>query len=285
MFKHQRAGAGASCLSAGINAVIQRPPPRTPANRYADVATMLAELRLALGIAPSSGAALAHGGSPSATIPPATGGTTTGGRRSTYETNVIYLPTFFEPIGDQLVFDNPYKGLRAFQEADASDFFGRDALIDTLVDRLNQPGPFQRFLAVVGPSGSGKSSVVRAGVVPALKQGAIPGSDKCTSQFFPARAFEELAQALLHRRRPAQQPRRRHPRLRAAARGRSGGARRRRNRGRARHRQFEAVHRLKTKMRTLFLDSLITAVTDPLARRAWSPPCAPTSRPPAATPA
>ena len=69
---------------------------------------------------------------------------------------------------------NPYKGLRAFEEADAPDFFGRDALIQQIVSRLSEPGEHSRFLAVVGSSGSGKSSVVRAGVVPALRQGALP---------------------------------------------------------------------------------------------------------------
>ena len=66
---------------------------------------------------------------------------------------------------------NPYKGLRAFDEDDASDFHGREALIRTIVERLAQPGP--RFLAVVGPSGSGKSSVVKAGVVPAVRDNAL----------------------------------------------------------------------------------------------------------------
>ena len=68
---------------------------------------------------------------------------------------------------------NPYKGLRAFDEADARDFFGREDLAGQLVERLRE----SRFVAVVGPSGSGKSSVVRAGVVPALRAGALPGSD------------------------------------------------------------------------------------------------------------
>lgn len=68
---------------------------------------------------------------------------------------------------------NPYKGLRAFQEADAADFFGRDALIKTLLQRLRETGDSHRFLAVVGPSGSGKSSVVKAGLLPALRKGHI----------------------------------------------------------------------------------------------------------------
>ena len=57
---------------------------------------------------------------------------------------------------------NPYKGLRAFEEGDAVDFFGREELVEELVKRVKQT----RFLAVVGPSGSGKSSVVRAGSDP-----------------------------------------------------------------------------------------------------------------------
>ena len=73
---------------------------------------------------------------------------------------------------------NPYKGLRAFQEADADDFFGRDVLIGQLLARLVEPEEGGRFLAVVGPSGSGKSSVVKAGLVPALRKGALPGSDQ-----------------------------------------------------------------------------------------------------------
>jgi ABC-type glutathione transport system ATPase component len=69
---------------------------------------------------------------------------------------------------------NPYKGLRPFREADTADFFGRQALIDQLVARLEK----NRFLAVVGPSGSGKSSAVSAGLIPALRAGAVPGSEQ-----------------------------------------------------------------------------------------------------------
>ena len=90
---------------------------------------------------------------------------------------------------------NPYKGLRAFAEGDAEDFFGREALTEHLVERLEQT----RFLAVVGPSGSGKSSVVRAGLVPRLRQGALPGSERWyVVEMFPgAYPLEELEAALL----------------------------------------------------------------------------------------
>jgi WD40 repeat protein/class 3 adenylate cyclase len=93
---------------------------------------------------------------------------------------------------------NPYKGLRPFLEADAADFFGRDRLVDELVARTGEPGEAARFLAVVGPSGSGKSSLVRAGLVPALRRGAVPGSDGWfVVELHPgAHPFEELAAAL-----------------------------------------------------------------------------------------
>ena len=71
---------------------------------------------------------------------------------------------------------NPYKGLRSFGESDANDFFGREALTERLVTRLDDPDGIRRFLAVVGPSGSGKSSAVRAGLVPAIRRGSLPGS-------------------------------------------------------------------------------------------------------------
>ncbi len=60
---------------------------------------------------------------------------------------------------------NPYKGLHAFVESDADDFFGRKQLVADLVERVVT----ERFLAVVGPSGSGKSSVVLAGLVPEIR--------------------------------------------------------------------------------------------------------------------
>jgi len=72
---------------------------------------------------------------------------------------------------------NPYRGLRTFEEADSQDFCGRSSLVERLAQRLaEKDSPFVRFLAVVGPSGSGKSSLVRAGLVPQLRHDLVPGS-------------------------------------------------------------------------------------------------------------
>ncbi len=94
---------------------------------------------------------------------------------------------------------NPYKGLRAYQEADASEFFGREALTQQLIARFAEQGDWARFLAVVGPSGSGKSSVVRAGLVPALRRGVLPDSARWfLADMLPGtHPMEELEAALL----------------------------------------------------------------------------------------
>ncbi len=98
-----------------------------------------------------------------------------------------------------MVDENPYKGLRSFGQSDAGDFFGRERFIERLVSRLSRAGSAGRFVAVVGPSGSGKSSVVRAGLLPALRQGAAPGSSNWfTIEMVPAaHPFDQLELALL----------------------------------------------------------------------------------------
>jgi WD40 repeat protein len=64
----------------------------------------------------------------------------------------------------------PFLGLQYFEEADADLYFGREALVARLAGQLKEM-PGGRFLAVVGASGSGKSSLVRAGLIPALRKG------------------------------------------------------------------------------------------------------------------
>jgi WD40 repeat protein/DNA-binding SARP family transcriptional activator len=76
--------------------------------------------------------------------------------------------------GDDATVICPFKGLAAFDVDDAEYFSGRDRLVAELVARLvGAP-----LLGIVGPSGSGKSSVLRAGLLPALAGGVLPGSDE-----------------------------------------------------------------------------------------------------------
>jgi parallel beta-helix repeat protein len=79
---------------------------------------------------------------------------------------------------------NPYKGLQAFRQEDQRDFFGRDGLVETLTNTLGETlqtarngQPNARLLAIIGASGSGKSSVMMAGLLPRLQQGGMPGSE------------------------------------------------------------------------------------------------------------
>ena len=64
---------------------------------------------------------------------------------------------------------NPFPGLRPFREDEEHLFFGRESQIDMMVDKLART----HFLAVVGTSGSGKSSLVNSGLRPALHRGLM----------------------------------------------------------------------------------------------------------------
>src|SRR5271157_4684124 len=112
----------------------------------------------------------------------------------------------------------PYRGLEAFGPDDAPFFFGRENLTDWLVSDLRREIRALagvRFLAVLGPSGSGKSSVVLAGLIPRLKEGVIDGSERwpiavvrpgadplkelgtaVAAQFVPAGSLPDARQAL-----------------------------------------------------------------------------------------
>ena len=70
----------------------------------------------------------------------------------------------------------PFKGLEPFDVGDADVYFGRERLVAEIVARV----PGTSLLGVIGPSGSGKSSAVRAGLVPALAGGVLPGSERWT---------------------------------------------------------------------------------------------------------
>jgi len=93
----------------------------------------------------------------------------------------------------------PYPGLRAFAREESDLFFGRDGCVDAMVDRFAAT----RFLAVLGPSGSGKSSLVRTGFQDALDLGLHPwaGSRWKVADLHPGgQPMRNLAIALLSTR-------------------------------------------------------------------------------------
>lgn len=90
----------------------------------------------------------------------------------------------------------PYPGLRPFRRDESDIFFGRDAQIDELLNRLKT----RRFLGVVGMSGCGKSSLVKAGLLPALESGLMGnlGSTWHIAEFRPGSSpIRNMAAALI----------------------------------------------------------------------------------------
>ena len=102
------------------------------------------------------------------------------------------------PSGELLetpVGDNPYKGLQPFEEQDHALYFGRDRVVSDIVRKVNE----RTIVTVIGPSGSGKSSAVRSGLIPAIRKGALPESDQwLIATMLPGTMpFAELEAALL----------------------------------------------------------------------------------------
>src|SRR5689334_24023766 len=92
---------------------------------------------------------------------------------------------------------NPFPGLRPFRDDEEHLFFGRESQVDAMVDKLAAT----HFLAVVGSSGSGKSSLVNCGLRPALHRGlmASAGTAWQMAQFRPGiDPIGAMARALAH---------------------------------------------------------------------------------------
>ena len=95
----------------------------------------------------------------------------------------------------------PYRGLECFDEAHAEYFFGREDLTDQLIEKLKT----RNFVAVVGASGSGKSSLVRAGLIHQLRQGhKFSGSDRWRIQLITPtdQPLRSLASAFVNSKAP-----------------------------------------------------------------------------------
>ena len=154
-------------LPPAFNSIIQKATAKDPSERYPDAVSLVKEFQQTLR----------HGA----------------------DTIDLALEELDLSDFDLIETKNPYKGLRAFQQADAADFFGRSAMIEQVLGRLQEDVVENNFLAVIGPSGSGKSSLVKAGVLPALRHGTIPGSEHWFyAEMVPGEVpLEELAAALL----------------------------------------------------------------------------------------
>ncbi|MFN8375063.1 MAG: protein kinase [Anaerolineae bacterium] len=161
--------------------IIQNATQKTPADRYPDPHSLASALwRAVRSTLTDTGTHIEFSAVPAAL------------RETLTITDLTPLPGASDMV-------NPYKGLRPFEAVDADQFFGREKLTTQLLGRLTEDDPLKRFLAVVGPSGSGKSSVVKAGLIPALRQGALPGSkDWFLVEMVPGmHPLDELENALL----------------------------------------------------------------------------------------
>ena len=180
-------------LPRDLDRVLRRGAAKDPSYRYPDALSLAADFRRACALPLTGETARSAEAAP---VPLSTSADTVS-LTAELPSDAGSLP---DPTTRQLdISRNPYKGLRAFDEADAADFFGREALVDTLISRLSERGDYARFLAVVGPSGSGKSSVVRAGLLPALRRGLVTGSERwfVTTMVPGEHPLQELEEALL----------------------------------------------------------------------------------------
>jgi len=99
---------------------------------------------------------------------------------------IDHIPINFEDV----IPPNPYQGLSAFREEDAEFFFGQEKFVHNLVEVTHK----QPLVAIIGPSGSGKSSVVFAGLIPKLRK----EGNWLIASFRPGKEpFEPLAFALV----------------------------------------------------------------------------------------
>lgn len=156
-------------LPESINGIVQRATAKDPFARYNDIVSFVRDMQsLMRALMPETGT-----GTQSLSI-------------TDMENALLNL-------------SNPYKGLRAFQQGDADDFYGREALVQRLVERLRPTTPQGAFLAVVGASGSGKSSVVKAGLMPLVQRNILdPKVTWYALEIVPStHPLEELEHALL----------------------------------------------------------------------------------------
>lgn len=129
-----------------VNRIIQKASDKSPAGRYQTAAEMAASLRGAAGLPESF--------TPSVQL-----------TANAHTSQSELIATGRSPSTDLTSLPNPYRGLYAFREEDSRFFFGRELFTTRLFKILQE----RAMVAVIGPSGSGKSSVVFAGLIPTLR--------------------------------------------------------------------------------------------------------------------
>ncbi len=184
-----------------LNVVLLQATSKNPAMRFIDAQSFANAFRLAVQRSEEAAASALPHSSGAMEAPETTNLTfeAMGISDTPLKTPEFGVPEEYQTLSFAALLEpqNPYKGLRAFEEADAMHFFGRETLIRRLLAELAQPDG--RFLAVIGPSGSGKSSVVKAGLIPALRRGTQFDSEMWyVARMVPgAHPFQELETALL----------------------------------------------------------------------------------------
>ncbi len=163
-------------LTSGVEETVLKAMSKDPALRYGSASEFAEALRVAVGL-PEAVRSSGNVFAPVATLADS---------QEMFPASTHPGP----PTSSYSRITSPYRGLYAFREEDAPYFFGREAFTERLVNTLGQ----KSMAAVIGPSGSGKSSVVFAGLLPTLRK----QEDVCLIETRPGgHPFNSLADALL----------------------------------------------------------------------------------------
>ena len=143
-----------------LDAVVLRGMAKEPARRFGGVGELVEAAQAALGVGTTRGIA---GATASGPLP---------GHDRAYLVRAVLRSTGARPPVPAAAADGPYPGLRGFEQADAGWFHGRQRAVTDLLIRMTEQLDTPEPVVLVGASGSGKSSLLRAGLLPALATAA-----------------------------------------------------------------------------------------------------------------